>query len=198
MALNKNYGDLNSSGSIVYAPRSFLEDGALFVPRIDDDEAYLVRGWFKVVNVKPDYDVVTQIIYIKKWVKDAEAGTVTAEYEVTARPEDSRKKAKKYSKLKMTMFLIEQKLWDDVKAYLEKIGYYDLFVMAQYFLDTDDYYQTGIDMFKKAYASDEHPIEELNDLVTAMENFAFDGYEILAEEDPEKPDETTTASNAGL
>lgn len=33
-------------------------------------------------------------------------------------------------------------------------------------------------MFKKAYASDEHPMEELNELVAAMENFAFDGYEI--------------------
>lgn len=140
MVFNNNYGDLNSSGDIVYAPRSFLENGALFVPRIDDDEAYLARGWFKIVNTEPDYDVVTQTAYIKKWIKDAEAGTVTAEYEITARPEDPHKKAKKYSKLKMTMFLIEQRLWTDVKAYLEKIGYYDLFVMAQYFLDTDDYY----------------------------------------------------------
>jgi hypothetical protein len=35
---------------------------------------------------------------------------------------------------------MEQGIWNDVKGFLEKIGYYDLFVMAQYFLDTDDYF----------------------------------------------------------
>lgn len=40
----------------------------------------------------------------------------------------------------MTLFCMEQNIWTDVKEFLKKVGYYDLFVMAQYFLDTDDYF----------------------------------------------------------
>jgi len=70
--------------------------------------------------------------------------------------------------------------------------------MAQYFLDTDDYFQRGMQLFKTAYADEQHPIEELDELIEAMLNFAFDGYEIINENAEEELDETTTASNAGL
>ena len=175
--LNKNYGKLTSSNSIQYAPRSFRENDSLVVPRIDDDQAYLARGWYKVVNVKPQYDAVTQITYIKQWITNESEKTITAEYVVNPRPIDTRKKAKKYSKLRMTLFCMEQGIWNDVKEFLEKIGYYDLFVMAQYFLDTDDYFQRGIAMFEDAYADANRSKEEIESLVETMLNFAFDGYE---------------------
>lgn len=198
MALNKRYGDLTTGGSIKYAPRKFIENGQLFVPREDNDQAYIERGWYKIINIKPSYDPTSQIVYIKDWSKDEEAKTVTANYEIQARPADTRKKAKRYSKLRITLFCIEQQIWDDVKHFLEKAGYYDLFVMAQYFLDTDDYFQRGMQLFKAAYADEQHPLEELNDLIEGMLNFAFDGYEIINENAEEEIDETTTASNAGL
>ena len=56
--LNKNYGDVTESGSIKYAPRKFVEGDGVFIPRVDDDEAYFARGWFKVINNKPVYDTV--------------------------------------------------------------------------------------------------------------------------------------------
>lgn len=59
MALNKRYGKTKVNGDIEYAPRSFYENDSLYVPRVDDDEAYFDRGWYKVVNVKPAYDAVT-------------------------------------------------------------------------------------------------------------------------------------------
>lgn len=197
MALNKNYGNLTASGSITYAPRSFLENGSLFVPRIDDDDAYISRGWYKVVNVKPSYDPVSEITFIQDWTKDEVAKTVTANYAVQPRPEDTRKKAKKYSKLRMTLFCIEQNIWADVKEYLEAIGYYDLFVMAQYFLDTDDYFKRGIKMFTDMY-KEKMPDVDVDSLVEVMLNFAFDGYEILNEDAEEELDVSTTANNAGL
>lgn len=43
----------------------------------------------------------------------------------------------KYSKLKMVLFLTKQGIWSTVKQFLEQAGYYDLFVMAQYFLEND-------------------------------------------------------------
>lgn len=196
--LNKNYGKLTSSNSIQYAPRSFRENDSLVVPRIDDDQAYLTRGWYKVVNVKPQYDAVTQITYIKQWITNESEKTITAEYVVNPRPIDTRKKAKKYSKLRMTLFCMEQGIWNDVKEFLEKIGYYDLFVMAQYFLDTDDYFQRGIAMFEDAYADANRSKEEIESLVETMLNFAFDGYEILNEDADEELDVSTTANNAGL
>ena len=196
--LNKNYGKLTSSNSIQYAPRSFRENDSLVVPRIDDDEAYFARGWFKVINNKPIYDAVSQIAYIKDWTKDTEAKTVTANYVVAPRPEDTRKKAKKYSKLRMTLFCMQQNIWEKVKRFLEHIGYYDLFVMAQYFLDTDDYFQQGISMFKQQYIADGGTAEEIDSLVQTMLNFAFDGYEILNEDAEEELDVSTPADNAGL
>ena len=91
---------------------------------------------------------------------------------------------------------MEHGIWNDVKDFLEKIGYYDLFVMAQYFLDTDDYFQRGIAMFKDAYADVNHPKEEIETLVETMLNFAFDGYEIINEDaDEENLDVSTTTGN---
>ena len=141
---------------------------------------------------------MTQITYIKQWNLDENARTITAEYVIQPRPEDTRKKAKRYSKLKMTIFCMEQKIWDDVKRFLEGTGYYDLFVMAQYFLDTDEYFQRGIAAFLEAYESEEHPKEELEALVETMLQFAFDGYEILNEDAEEELDTSSTANNAGL
>lgn len=196
--LNKNYGRLTPSKGIQYAPRSFRENDSLVVPRVDDNEAYFSRGWYKIVNIKPQYDAVTQIIFIKQWNVDENAKTITAEYDVQPCPKDMHKKAKRYSKLRMTIFLMDQQLWEDVKKFLERTGYYDLFVMAQYFLDTDEYFQRGIDAFKQAYASEQHPIKELEDTVEAMLNFAFDGYEIVNESVEEELVATSVANNAGL
>ena len=126
------------------------------------------------------------MVYIKDWTKDTEAKTVTANYVVAPLPKDTRKKAKKYSKLRITLFCMQQNIWEKVKRFLEHIGYYDLFVMAQYFLDTDDYFQQGISMFKQQYIEDGGTAEEIDSLVETMLNFAFDGYEILNEDADEE------------
>ena len=111
---------------------------------------------------------------------------MTANYVVASRPEDTRKKAKKYSKLRMTVFCMEQDIWEKVKRFLQHIGYYDLFVMAQYFLDTDDYFRQGISMFKQQYIDDGGTTEEIDSLIETMLNFAFDGYEIINEDADEE------------
>lgn len=196
--LNKNYGRQTQSGGIQYAPRQFVENGAMFVPRVDDDNAYFKRGWYKVINIKPQYDVVSQVVYIQSWSVDEVARTITANYTIQPRPEDTRKKAKRYSKLRLTLFCMDQGIWKDVKAFLEESGYYDLFVMAQYFLDTDDYFQRGVEMFLDSYSKDDYTREELKQMIEVMLNFAFDGYEILNEDAEEELDTSSTANNAGL
>lgn len=97
------------------------------------------------------------------------------------------KEVKRFSKLKITLFCMEQKIWKDVKEYLQKIGYYDLFVMAQYFLESDEYFIKGIESFKEAYCDINNTKEELDDLVEAMYKFAEDGteqVEVLEDEEP--------------
>jgi hypothetical protein len=125
---NRNYAKL-VDGKIQYAPRKFIENGCLIVPREIDDDFHFNKGYFKVIDVKPHYDYATQNISILKWNIDEIKYTITSVYIVNENPSYS-KQVRKFSKLKITLFCIENKIWQDVKEYLEKIGYYDLFVMA--------------------------------------------------------------------
>jgi hypothetical protein len=174
---NKNYAKL-VDGKIQYAPRKFIENGSLIVPREIDDEFYFSRGYFKVVDIKPHYDYATQNISILKWKVSKKNHTITSVYVVNENPIYS-KQVRKFSKLKITLFCIENKIWQDVKEYLEKIGYYDLFVMAQYFLETDEYFVKGLEMFKEARVDAEITSEMLDEMIKNMLDFAFDGYEYI-------------------
>lgn len=174
---NKNYAKL-VDGNIEYAPRNFLENNNLIVPKQNDDMFYFSRGYFKVIDNEPYYDYETQNISILKWNVNKAKHTITSVYVVNENVIQT-KQVRKFSKLKLTLFCIEQNIWKDVKEYLEKIRYYDLFVMAQYFLESDEYFIKGIESFKEAYCDENNTKEELDKLVEAMFNFAFDGYEIV-------------------
>lgn len=80
--LNKNYGRASGNAGIEYAPRAFHESDSLVVPRIDDDEAYASRGWYRVINVRPSYDAAAKTCFITRWTVDENTKTITAEYTV--------------------------------------------------------------------------------------------------------------------
>ena len=172
---NRNYAKL-VDGKIQYAPRKFIENNSLIVPREIDDGFYFSKGYFKVIDVKPHYDYEAQNISILKWNIDEVHHTMTAVYIVNENPIYS-KRARKFSKLKITLFCIENKIWQDVKEFLDRIGYYDLFVMAQYFLETDEYFVKGLEMFKEERADGEITAETLDEMIKNMLDFSFDGYE---------------------
>ncbi len=108
--------------------------------------------------------------------EDQEHHQITFLYTVEDKPEDTRKKRKIYSKLRLTMFCMNQNLWDSVKAKLEEIGYYDLFLMAQYFTSDDDNFKRGINLFKE-FLKDK--VEDVDKLVIQALAFAFDREEII-------------------
>ena len=57
MTTNKRYGNLKNNNAIEYAPRSFvLDDGSVFIPKEDNDEAYFSHGWSKIVDERPEFD----------------------------------------------------------------------------------------------------------------------------------------------
>ena len=173
---NKNYAKLIDN-KIQYATRKFIENNKLIIAKTIDDEFYFSRGYYRVVDIIPYYDSSKQSIQILKWNIDEANHTITSVYEVldnVVQPINNQ--VRKFSKLKITIFCIKNNIWQDVKEYLEKIGYYDLFVMAVYFIETDEYFTKGIQMFKEARADSILPIEELDKMIEQMLDFAHDGY----------------------
>ena len=177
---NRNYAKLIDN-TIQYAPRKFIENGSLIVPREIDDEFYFSRGYFKVVDIKPHYDHATQNVSILKWNINEIKHTITSVYVVNENQTYS-KQVRKFSKLKITLFCIENKIWQDVKEYLEKIGYYDLFVMATFFLESDEYFNKGLQMYMEAMVASGSSKDDIESLIENMKNFAYDGDVTVNEE----------------
>ena len=75
---NRRYGKNTSGTAIEYAPRTFRENGAVIAPRIDDDKAYHSRGWFTILDVKPEYDQTTKMLSLVEWTRDDQLMTLTA------------------------------------------------------------------------------------------------------------------------
>ena len=87
------------------------------------------------------------------------------------------KPQKKYSKLKITLFAMNVGLWNSIKEWLQEIGYYDLFVMAQYFLSSDQYFVQAIQMFKEKFRDvvEGEMAQDIDELIDNMLEFSFDG-----------------------
>lgn len=182
MTVNKNYAKLLEDNTLEYAPKFFKTETGVVIPRIDDDEFFFSKGYFKVIDIKPNYDPATQKISIYRWNKDDEIRTLTAVYLVEELPEVVDNRVKRYSKLKITLFCIEHGIWEQVKEYLTKIGYYDLFVMAQFFLEIDEYFVKGLEMYAEAAVDATTSKEMIMEMIENMKNFAHDGYVTLDED----------------
>jgi len=50
---------------------------------------------------------------------------------------------------------MEQGIWDELKSFLEETGYYDLFVMAVFFLENDKFFMRGLQAFQQHKAQEE-------------------------------------------
>jgi hypothetical protein len=159
---NKNYAKL-IDGKIEYAPRKFIENRCIIIAKEINDSFYFARGYSRVIDEKPEYDSSTHYLVFDMWVQEEE-NIIKAIYKVVEN-ETKTKQVRKFSKLKITLFCMQNGIWQDVKEYLEKIGYYDLFVMAQYFLESDEYFVKGLESFKKARADVEVTEEMLDDLI---------------------------------
>ena len=184
MRNNRQYGKLTVDGTLEYAPRSFIENDSIIVPKEDDDSFYFERGYYKVIDNKPVFDLVTQYIEILKWKPDETFHTITSVYVVREKENTNIKsnRVKRYSKLKITLFCIEMGIWNSVKEYLEKIGYYDLFVMATFFLESDEYFNKGLQMYMEAMVANGSSKDNIESLIENMKNFAYDGDVTVNEE----------------
>jgi len=60
---------------------------------------------------------------------------------------------------------MEHGIWIGLKTFLERLGYYDLFVMAVYFLENDKFFIQGLEAFKQYKAQDPEYDSEALDLL---------------------------------
>lgn len=178
--LNKNYGKRKQDGSIEYAPRKFVENGNIFVPRIDDDQAYALRGWLKIIDIKPEYDLAKKMLSLVRWTEDLLLMTLTAQYEIVDIPKPTTRQVRRFSKLKLVEFCMEKGIWQELKTFLDGTGYYDLFVMAVFFLENDKFFMQGLQAFRQHKAQDpEYDADVLQKLIQQALAYAFDSYETV-------------------
>ena len=174
---NRRYGKNTGGTAIEYAPRTFRENGAIIAPRLDDDEFYHNRGWFTIIDVKPEYDPATKMLSLAGWTRDDQLMTLTAQYDIIDRPAPSTIQVRRFSKLKLVEFCMEQGIWDELKTFLEGTGYYDLFVMAVFFLENDKFFMRGLQAFQQHKAQEEgHDAQALQEMIDQALAYAFDSY----------------------
>ena len=181
---NRTYAKLLENNQLEYAPKIFKENGLVIVPKADDDSFFFERGYYKVIDNKPAFDLATQYIEILKWNIDETFHILTSVYVVREKENVNIQSnhVKRYSKLKITLFCIEMGIWESVKSYLEKIGYYDLFVMATFFLESDEYFNKGLQMYVEAMIAIGQSKDDIESLIENMKNFAYDGDVTVNEE----------------
>ena len=183
---NRRYGKNTSGKTIEYAPRTFRENGAVIAPRIDDDEFYHSRGQFTILDIKPEYDPATKMLSLVGWTRDDQLMTLTAQYDIIDRPAPSTIQVRRFSKLKLVEFCMEQGIWDELKAFLESTGYYDLFVMAVFFLENDKFFMRGLQAFQQHKAQEEgYDSQALQEMIDQALTYAFDSYEAVPVEQME-------------
>lgn len=56
---NKNYAKLLENGTLEYAPCVFQIGTKTVIPRQNDDKFFLNQGYYKIVDIKPEYDLST-------------------------------------------------------------------------------------------------------------------------------------------
>lgn len=190
MADNRRYGRARAGG-IEYAPRVFSENGQVFVPREDDDQAYISRDWFKVVERRPEYDPAKYALKQTGWAEDGERKEAFITWEIVELPPTPHYvQVRRFSKLRLVEFCMERGIWANLKSYIEKLGYYDLFVMAVVFLENDKFFRAGLQAYKDFKVSEGADPEEVQATIDAALDFAFDDYETVeAEEEEGEPAE---------
>ena len=177
MAQNRNFGKGDGKGGIQYAPSVFNENEQIIVPNPFDEEIYFARGWLKVVDIKPEVGE-NQCADITGWTEDLEAKTITAQYTVVDIPPPKKYvQVRRFSKLRLVEFCMERGIWEGLKSYITELGYYDLFVMAMVFLENDKFFTAGLEAYKQLKISEGMPEEEIQAIIDAALDYAFDAYE---------------------
>lgn len=93
---------------------------------------------------------------------------------------------RRFSKLKLVEFCMEQGIWKELKDFLEEAGYYDLFVMAVFFLENDKFFTRGLQAFQQHKAQEEgYDAQALQEMIDQALAYAFDSYETVPAEQEE-------------
>ena len=130
------------------------------------------------------------------WAEDSDDKEVFITWEIVELPPTPHYiQVRRFSKLRLVEFCMEHGIWTDLKSYIEKLGYYDLFIMAMVFLENDKFFTAGLEAYKQLKISEGMPEEEIQAIIDAALDYAFDAYEQV-EVDSQEAEEEAQAEEA--
>ena len=150
------YGKING-GRIVYAPRVVrMKDGAVVVnPKATQYAAAVDGPWLPVVDERPTTDE-DHIAVPTGW--EERDGAVRRLYEIRERPP---RPPRTFSKLKVVAALTNAGAWQQVKAWIEGAGLYDLYLAAQDFAEDNGYFVQGKTALQSALGWTDEQVEKI-------------------------------------
>ena len=128
------------------------------------------------------------------WAEDSDDKEVFITWEIVELPPAPHYvQVRRFSKLKLVEFCMERGIWSNLKSYITKLGYYDLFVMAMVFLENDKFFTAGLEAYKRLKISEGMPEEEIQAVIDSALDYAFDAYEQVEVEDQTAEEEEAQA-----
>lgn len=149
--LNKEFGKLLQDGTLEYAPEAYNHNGADYLHPTADD--YKAVGYLLIVFTSPPTAPEG-----KCWVADG--------YEVVGEEIHNKWKLvddilppRVFSKMKVVAELSKMNVWNQVKAWIEQNGLYDLYLAAQNFSEDNQNFKDGIGALKSELHLSDQDVE---------------------------------------
>lgn len=161
MKTNENFGKLDLSGDIEYAPAAFNTAGHDYLHPTSAD--YAAAGFMPVVDEYPETPPPEGCI----WERDGwelNGGSIKRRWKAVEDPyipTPFPPAVRRFSKLKVVAALMEAGVWDTVKEWINDSGMYDLFAAAQDFADDNPYFTAALTELEDMLGWDDQRVEAL-------------------------------------
>ena len=149
------YGKL-TDGKIAYAPRTLRVDGAVVCN--PTPAQYAAQGWKVVLGgiVAPESPREGFHYEGDGWVEQRAA--IVPKWKLVR---DAKPSPRIFSKLKVVASLTEAGVWEQVKAWIEANGLYDLYLAAQEFAEDNKWFAQGLAALKPVVGWTDEQVEAL-------------------------------------
>ena len=148
---NLNYCRPTNDGTgYIYAPVILPPN-----PHEPTEAEYNAAGWYRKAFAPPSPPEGKAVASTRYEVED---NRVVAVYEYDDAPPPP---PRTFSKLKLVAALIEAGVWAQVKAYVEEVGIYDLFLAAQDFREDNEFFASNLALLKQQLGWTDEQVEAI-------------------------------------
>ena len=161
MKTNENFGKLDLSGNIEYAPSAFHYDGRDYLHPMMED--YINAGFLPVVDEYPEMPAPEGFIWQRDgWeIVDETIKRRWKAVEDPYVPAPMPPKPRQFSKLKIVAALKEVGEWEHVKEWINDNDMYDLYAAAQNFAEDNPYFSQALDDLKDLLGWNDQQVEAI-------------------------------------